>query len=249
MRAKSKSPDINDVVTFVVNAAAEANDPVYGHLNCTVRQDVTRQKHASTAAPRGISLTTTCAGGNRTVIGKLCMLCNGRHALFMCNKFIGMKLDDRLKYASDKKLCYNCLSVGHVSSKCNSSYTCQVPGCNKKHSKYLHRVKYAVNNADSANVGVETDVPMSSTDSVAQCTFTGAGARTRIALPIVPVVVSTDHHDVVVSTYALLDSGSTNSFCSAQLSAKKAAILAQASCRVPNLYVHRSRSRPASCHR
>ena len=30
-----------------------------------------------------------------------------------------MKLDDR-QYAGDKKLCYNCLSVGHVSSKCNS---------------------------------------------------------------------------------------------------------------------------------
>jgi len=97
------------------------------------------------------------------------------------------------------------------------SYTCQVPGCNKKHSKYLYRVKPAVNNTDSANVGVESDVPMNSTESVAQCTFTGAGARTRIALPIVPVVVSTDEHDVVVSTYALLDSGSNNSFCSAQL--------------------------------
>ena len=218
MRVKSKSPDINDVVTFVVNAAAEANDPVYGHLNCAVHSEVMKQKHhASTAAPRGISLTTTCSGGNRADSGKLCMLCNGRHALFMCNQFIGMKLDDRLKYASDKKLCYNCLSVGHVSSKCNSSYTCQVPGCNKKHSKYLHRVKPAVNNADSANVGVESDVPMNSTESVAQCTFTVAGARTRIALPIVPVVVSSDEQDVVVSTYALLDSGSTNSFCSAQL--------------------------------
>jgi len=29
MRAKSKSPDINNVATFVVSAAAEANDPVY----------------------------------------------------------------------------------------------------------------------------------------------------------------------------------------------------------------------------
>jgi len=58
---------------------------------------------------------------------------------------------------------------------------------------------------------------MNSTESVAQCTFIGAGARTRIALPIVPVVVSTDEHVVVVSTYALLDSGSTKCFCSAQL--------------------------------
>jgi len=73
-------------------------------------------------------------------------------------------------------------------------------------------------NTDIVNVDVESDEPTSSTESVAQCTFTGAGARTRIALPIVPVVVSSDQQDVSVSTYALLlDSGSTNSFCSAQL--------------------------------
>ena len=220
MRAKSKSPDINDVVTFVVNAAAEANDPVYGHLNCTGRAEMMKQRHhtsTSASAPRGTSLVVSCSDDDKTGNGKLCMLCNGRHALFKCSKFISMKLDDRLKYANDKKLCYNCLSVGHVSSKCKSSYTCQVPGCNKKHSKYLHRVKPVVMNTGGETVGVENDVPASSVESVAQCTFTGAGATTRIALPIVPVMVSSDEQDIVVSTYALLDSGSTNSFCSAQL--------------------------------
>ena len=138
-------------------------------------------------------------------------------ALFKCSKFVAMKLYDRLKYASDNKLCYNCLSVGHVSSKCRSGYTCQVPGCNKKHSKYLHRVKPAVRDTGNANAGVVSDTAVTADESVAQCTFTGAGAGTRIALPIVPVEVSTDQHDVIVSTYALLDSGSTNSFCSARL--------------------------------
>jgi len=216
LRAKSKCPDINDVVKFVVGAAAEANDPVYGRLNCTGRMEM---HCASASAPKGTSLVTGISQSEDGEIGngKSCMLCSGRHALFKCSKFISMKLDDRLKYASDKKLCYNCLSVGHVSSKCKSNYTCQVPGCNKKHSKYLHRVKPVAENTDSVTVGVNDNVAASSVESVAQCSFTGAGAKTSIALPIVPVVVSSDQQDVVVSTYALLDSGSTNSFCSAQL--------------------------------
>jgi len=87
IRAKLKSPDINDVVAFVVNAAAEANDPVYGHLNCTGRAEMMKQKHhVSAAAARGTSLATTCSGGDTAYNGKLCMLCSGRlHCLSAAN--------------------------------------------------------------------------------------------------------------------------------------------------------------------
>jgi len=75
-------------------------------------------------------------------------------------------------------------------------------------------VKPVVTATDRVTGGVETDAQASPVESVAQCTFTGAGARSSIALPIVPVMVSNDQQDIVVSTYALLDSGSINSFCS-----------------------------------
>jgi len=164
IRSKSKMPDIDDVVTFVVNAAAEANDPVFGHMNTAVRPEVPSQKRDTSATMRSTSMVTGCTESHESD-GKLCILCTGRHPLFRCSKFIGMKLDDRLKYANDKKLCYNCLSVGHISAKCKSSYLCQVPGCNRKHSKYLHRVQPVV------HVRAAGDVV---NDSVAQCTSTGA---------------------------------------------------------------------------
>ena len=50
-----------------------------------------------------------------------------------------------------------------------------------------------------------------------QCGLTGAGVGPRVSLPIVPVQVRVKGSVHVVSTCALLDSGSTNSFCSEEL--------------------------------
>jgi len=71
----------------VVNAAAETNDPVCGHLNRTVHLDVMKQKHhASTAAPRGIYLTTTCCGGKEpTVVSCACYAMADMHCLCVTN--------------------------------------------------------------------------------------------------------------------------------------------------------------------
>ena len=49
-----------------------------------------------------------------------------------------MKVEDRFQFAKENKLCFNCLSSGHVSSRCKSSWTCNVPNCGKRHSKLLH---------------------------------------------------------------------------------------------------------------
>ena len=58
---------------------------------------------------------------------------------------------------------------------------------------------------------------------VASYNLTGAGAQStptttpRVALPIVPVVVRSQVGEQYVETYALLDNGSTNTFCSEEL--------------------------------
>ena len=66
-----------------------------------------------------------------------CPLCNCRHALAKCSRFLKSSVDERSKVS--KGLCYGCFKTGHVSSGCR--HRASREECGRRHHKLLHGVK------------------------------------------------------------------------------------------------------------
>ena len=49
-----------------------------------------------------------------------------------------MRPDERFNVARQCKLCFNCLLPDHCSNACRKPSVCPVPGCGRKHTKFLH---------------------------------------------------------------------------------------------------------------
>lgn len=76
---------------------------------------------------------------HRVVQSNTCVNCNGDHPLWKCEAFKRMTVDDRWTLVKERKICFCCLRVGHVSSKCIIFKQCNQKGCTKQHNGLLHR--------------------------------------------------------------------------------------------------------------
>ena len=109
----------------------------------------------------------------------------------------------RLKYVKDNKLCESCLLNNHVTANCKKPSVCTVVGCGKKHTRLIHVV-------EAENKGNVRNDPVTNrtNDVVSANVSTDIGVN----LPVVYVTVNNE-----IGVHALLDTGSTNSFCSEAL--------------------------------
>ncbi|KAJ8019307.1 hypothetical protein HOLleu_42169 [Holothuria leucospilota] len=107
---------------------------------------------------------------------------------------------ERLDVVINHKLCHNCLLSSHKTDDCGKRSVCSVPGCGKKHTKYIHL------NDNVANVS------SSDTSNNVQVSNTSFHPNKGTHMPLVQVLVND-----ACKVYALLDSGSSNSFCSRAL--------------------------------
>lgn len=64
-----------------------------------------------------------------------CALCKASHAIFECNDFLRLGVQERISQARRLHLCLNCLKGNHKTRDCTSRL-CQT--CNKKHNTLLH---------------------------------------------------------------------------------------------------------------
>ncbi|XP_013395337.1 uncharacterized protein LOC106162568 [Lingula anatina] len=129
IRKEGRCPDIKDVTAFVVENAEIANDPVYGGLAHVKRSDSRSDSQRRPNNRWSYSITATSLqpiGDTRKSIQSPCIKCGSIHSLFGCTEFKAMKLPERLKFANDNKLCYNCLKPGHFSEMCRLQRTCSV---------------------------------------------------------------------------------------------------------------------------
>ena len=226
-RQKSANPNFGDVVKFVKEAAQEANDPTYGNvtLDLPVRQrvDTNANKSGKAYAQRRVVMSAV-AQSEDLPHTQVCPLCSQQHSLFGCQAFKNASLEKRLEVVKQKRLCFNCLRAGHRSTACNVNRVCTVPGCGRKHTKFLHPATSAATAANPSPPPIreEGQLDLAShsgyveTSEATGCSVTGAGGKC-IALPIVPVLIRNRETQGEMCTYALLDSGSTNSFCSHEL--------------------------------
>ena len=103
-----------------------------------------------------------------------------------------------------RRLCEICLLDNHFKNNCKSPYRCSVNGCKRRHSNFLHQDIAPPQVASPSHQLPISPSPVTNT--------TNGHVRTNdyindVCLPVVNVKVNG------VPTCALLDSGSTNTFC------------------------------------
>ena len=103
-----------------------------------------------------------------------------------------MPIDKRCDYVKTNNLCVLCLSNDHLMSECRSTYLCKINNFGEKHSSSLH---------------VYPDVQLPSLTSSVR-----SNDNPDVYMPTVHVVIDGTFH-----TCALLDTGSSTTFCSKRL--------------------------------
>ena len=200
-------PSLADVVYFVEIAAGEANHPIYGHLGSSSKQlDHTigsKSSHLSSNKQRGGSSFATSAASSHE---RTCKICGQRHSLFDCTQMKDMSVDQRIECIKRKRLCFNCLKGNHSATNCKSTFSCK--RCHKRHHTLLHRERW------NANESAQPQPQQDSAASTTKATSSFISHASRTALPILAVKVKAPGSHKSLSTYALLDSGSTASVVS-----------------------------------
>ena len=192
----------NDLVRFVEKQAELANDPTYGSsaMSAIYTDD---NKKAPTKKP--------AHAATAEVTGKYeCLYCEmNNHTTSECFKLGKLDRISKTKFVKEKRLCFGCLKVGHVSVKCKSRSQCKK--CKKGHPTSLHWDQ-SVEKRDqgSSDMGAGEDNPTCNSNTGFENEF--------CTMPIVPVVVSLKGQEV--KTYAFIDSGSSCSFISEGLASK-----------------------------
>ena len=136
---------------------------------------------------------------------KPCEFCNQPHHLTRCPEFATLKHFKRMEFVKKRGLCFCCLNPGRQALSCFSKITCTVEGCKfPNHHSLLHKESLVGVNSESITIVLS------------------AHKRTKEIfdeslplLPILPVEVICGEHRR--ETYAVLDSGSQQTFCSTSL--------------------------------
>ena len=192
-REEGRYPDFGQFVSFIVKEADEAMDPVYGNMGAN--------KPYRDVKPGSSSFSTkTQSYAPRKFT---CKVCDAEHGLFSCPTFKGMKPPDRLKFVRDHKLCEVCLYSNHKTSECRKFSVCGVPGCDKRHTKFIH--------VDDVRHNRNSSVREANNNRVEVANAT-QDVHTDFHVPVVPVVVND-----AKKCNVLLDTASTNTFCTQRL--------------------------------
>ena len=72
-----------------------------------------------------------------------CFVCGQpRHSLFKCEKFLGLKVEERVKIGLSQRKCLCCFASGHKSDACPSSFRCRfnetTKACGANHHTLIH---------------------------------------------------------------------------------------------------------------
>ncbi|KAJ8050527.1 hypothetical protein HOLleu_03761 [Holothuria leucospilota] len=205
-KSNDSYPTFKEFVGFAAEIAGEVNDPVYGN--------VFKREQRTSSESYSVSLSNSNVGATGHSNGKgsrlkrgdnaksepPCVLCSQVHRLWHCDQFKQMSPRERLDVVINHKLCHNCLLSSHKTDDCGKRSVCSVPGCGKKHTKNIHL------NDNVANVS------SSDTSNNVQVSNASFYPNKGTHMPLVQVLVND-----ACKVYALLDSGSSNSFCSLAL--------------------------------
>ncbi len=213
---RSRRIRILDLVSFVEKQARVAADPVFGDLQdpSTVKGKVAVKPRSAIKSQMSKSVGSSFAT-DVTVAPReknpdpFCPFCSCKHTLELCKQFMETTHRNKLNFLKNKGVCFGCLSTGHLSRDCKKRLICRV--CNLSHPSVLH-----IRSQDGTVKEQEKSSGAIQGASVKLCGHIGAGELENV-LSIVPVQVKAAKGSQVLKVYALMDPGSTATFCSEAL--------------------------------
>ena len=213
--SKDAYPEFSDLCDFLSAASKHSSDPVYGFSYMKKdKAGIKSVSHVTNVSNSPSQSGSVSDGVHQVNHGKatyarqepVCVLCPLRHRLWHCSKFRQMSPRERLALVERHRLCHNCLLGSHDTQSCGKKSVCLVENCGKKHTMYLH-----INSVNSANVD-NSNLRSAVADGASTVTSGATSANHSTYMPVVQVKVNDTE-----SVYALLDTGSSNSFCSQRL--------------------------------
>ena len=147
---------------------------------------------------RFLKSSNLCASSNanktKPMQNNHCPQADGTHKIWNCPIFKSMNVTDLYAAVRKERLCYGCLGKGNAIKDCKV-HQCGINECTKKHNRLLHSKNQMDESSHAVNVSAAT---MNQSNQVTSF------------LQIVPVSVQSGGNRL--TTYAVLDSGSTVSF-------------------------------------
>ncbi|KAH9642047.1 hypothetical protein HF086_008734 [Spodoptera exigua] len=130
-----------------------------------------------------------------------CLVCKEIHPLYLCDKFKGMTVDERLGEITKFNLCKNCFRSGHNAYQCKLKAMCRT--CKKKHNTLVH-VTQTENSEQPSTSSLPVSLSVVSSDQV------------LLSTALIQVVKDKKTY----TARALLDTGSQSSFITDSLKEK-----------------------------
>lgn len=120
-----------------------------------------------------------------------CIICEEKHLLSDCRKFLDMPRRERWDFIIENKICGACFGAHHYRF-CRSRERCEIDGCKSRHNKLLHNYK-------PTEQKVEPQANSVLTNRDPECN--------QILFRILPISLA--NGDKVVRDYAFVDEGSS----------------------------------------
>ena len=197
-------PNFSYFVTYLNLESSIACNPITSYSALRQLESDSRSKPRNqTVNGRTFSTTT-----ERQPI--TCHFCNKPgHGLNICRYYLSKPLADRVQYILSERLCFGCLTPGHLSKNCRNKMTCDT--CHKPHPTCTHNDRPFEPRRDSS---LKEDQDQTQVQTNAMMTHTVLQEDTHSQTsPIVPVYISSpEHAGKEILVYAMLDTQSDSSF-------------------------------------
>ena len=185
-----------ELVEFMQGEAEEANS-LYGKVLYGASKRSAGGAKQMVVFGTGTETPSALPSGSKRTAS--CPFCRKPHVLAECKEFQKLKRFKRISFLISERRCFRCLVRGHVIGECKSVEGCAVAGCaDPRHHTLLHK---------------ESETGSAAEEIV--CSAMEESYSKRPYFMTVPVRVSCCGRESL--TYAMLDTGSQRTFCSASL--------------------------------
>lgn len=187
-------PEIVTLSHYLMEEATKAVRYAYAPQtsNSNAKKEVMPVKQYGTAArKKSTGVYAVAEEKPATQQEKVCLCCGSDHDVTQCKKLAAMTTRQRWDWVKQEKICFLCLNSKHRRFKCKAQ-VCKEDDCGRRHHRLLHIVgaksQQPVNPELVASVNHSTDA-------------------SKVLLKVCPIEIEGPRGRV--STYALLDEGST----------------------------------------
>ena len=206
----------HELVEFIVHKS-EVMNSMYGKMEWGNRTTAETKRTSATYKQKPTILSTVKAEDQsretRTKPKISCVYCKEDHRLPDCKEFQRLSYSE-MKFVKDKRLCFLCLEGNHWTNKCPVKGGCTKPDCkNPKHHTLLHDPSRDKSNEVTQEKALKSQ-PVKACSSL--CATNQEDTKNFLPLlATLPVKVVSGKEELC--TYALLDSGSQQTFCTERL--------------------------------